>query len=317
MATSLRATAPSTSAGSSASATSTTGSDLRAIIAANPSGSLLALRQGTYVMKDFDSHLMGADLGTDGIQGAGSGSTVIEMTPGTSTKAGSVPTTPYSTNQLYLLSTIGGTPGLSGFTLHATDQGHLYNGLRIGRATNARVSDVRIENVPGDASFPPGETFLLNDWRTTGSVYDGVTIDGGGVAAAGFGVNSSTDITINSSTFTGTAHSSGGAFWQSQNITLNDVAVTNNRSGLNFERDSGTITLNRPTFSGNRLYDLQFGSDQGGANVVITDPKLAPGQKIVINAPLQYHGGPNGQQRSDIHVIVGGVDRTSELVQYL
>jgi hypothetical protein len=293
------------------------GPDLRSIIRSTSAGSLLKLQASTYVLHDFDSHLMGADLGTDGLAGAGIGKTVIEMAPRSSTKASDVPTAAYSTNQLYLLSTIGGTPGLSGFTVKATDQGHLYNGVRIGHATNARIHDVRIESVPGNNSFPPGETFVLNDWRTTGSVYDDITIDGGGVAAAGFGVNSSSDITINRSTFTGTAHSSGGAFWQSKDITLNDVSIVDNRSGLNFERDTGTIVLNRPTFSGNRLYDLQFGSDRGGAHVVITDPRLTPGQKIRINAPLTYRGGTNDQRHGDIHVIVGGVDRTSELVQFL
>jgi hypothetical protein len=260
---------------------------------------------------------MGADLGTDGLVGAGIGKTVIEMAPHSSTKAGDVPTTPYTTNQLYLVSTIGGTPGLSGFTVKATDQGHLYNGIRVGHATNARIHDVRIESVPGNNSFPPGETFVLNDWRTTGSVYDGITIDGGGVAAAGFGGNSSSDITIDNSTLTGMAYSSGAAFWQSRNITLNDVRIVDNRSGLNFERDTGSITLNRPTFSGNRLYDIQMGSDQGGADVVIQDPVLAAGQRIRMNVPADYHGGPNDQSRSRIHVYVNGVDRTNQLVQFL
>ena len=56
---------------------------------------------------------------------------------------------------------------------------------------------------------------------------------------------------------------------------------------------------------------------QGGANVVINDPVLPAGQKIRINAPLQYHGVTNDQKRSNIHVYVNGVDRTSELVQFL
>jgi hypothetical protein len=239
------------------------------------------------------------------------------MAANSSSKAGSVPTTPYTTNQLYLLSTIGGTPGLSGFTLRATQQGHLYNGLRIGQATNARVHDVKVVAVPGNASFPPGETFVLNDWRTNGSVYDRITIDGGGVSAAGFGTNSSTNVTVNNSTFTGTAYSSGAAIWQTTNVTLNDVRIVNNRSGINFERSGGTIRLNRPVFKGNRLYDMQFGTDLGGGQVTIVDPVLEPGQKLRLNVPTNYQGHVNGQKRSNIHVIVHGVDRTSELIQYL
>lgn len=278
---------------------------------------MLGLNAGTYVMQDFDSQSMGVNLRNSGLKGAGSGSTTIEMTPHSSTKASTVPTTPFSTNQLFLLSTIGGTPGLSGFTLKATDQGHLYNGLRVGQATNARITDVKVVGVPGTTSSPPGETALLSDWRSTGSVYDGITIDGSGVAAAGFETNSSSDVTINNSTFTGTAYSSGGAFWETKNLTMNNVRIVNNRSGLNFERDTGTITLNKPTFSGNRFYDMQMGSDQGGANVIINDPVLAAGQKIRMNVPGSYNGGANNQLRSNIHVYVNGVDRTSQLVQFL
>jgi hypothetical protein len=324
---SVAASVPASSSSSSSTTTplatasrdavATTGTDLRSIIGAAANGSLLGLNAGNFVMRDFDSNLMGANLRQSGIRGAGVDKTVIEMVPHTSTKAGHVPTANYTTNQLYLLSTIGGTPGLSGFTLKATDQGHLYNGLRIGQTTNARVSDVKVEGVPGNKSFPPGETFVLNDWRTDGSVYDRITIDGAGVAAAGFGANSSTNITINNSRFTGAAYSSGAAFWQTRNITMNNVMAVDNRSGMNFERDTGTITLNRPTFRNNRLYDMQFGSDQGGANVIINDPVLAPGQKIRMNVPLQYHGVSNGQKRSNIHVYVNGVDRTSQLVQFL
>jgi hypothetical protein len=62
---------------------------------------------------------------------------------------------------------------------------------------------------------------------------------------------------------------------------------------------------------------MQFGTDLAGGTVTIVDPVLAPGQKLRLNVPLQYHGHTNGQKRSNIHVIVNGVDRTNDLVQYL
>jgi hypothetical protein len=179
------------------------------------------------------------------------------------------------------------------------------------------VHDVKVQAVPGTTSFPPGETFVLNDWRTVGSVYSRITIDGAGVAAAGFGTNSSRNVTINDSTFTGTAHSSGAAMWQTTNITMNDVRIVNNRSGINFERSGGTIRLVRPVFRNNAHYDMQFGTDLGGGTVTIVDPVLAPGQKLRLNVPGNYHGHVNGQKRSNIHVIVNGVDRTKDLIQYL
>jgi hypothetical protein len=260
---------------------------------------------------------MAVDLQNRGIAGAGVDKTIIEMAPHSSTKAGSVPTTSMSSNQLVLLSTLGGTPGLSGFTLRATAQGHLYNGLRIGKTVGARVHDVKIEGVPGNASSPPGETSLFGDWRTDRSVYSRLTLDGSNVAAVGFAANSSTNVTVDDSTFTRTAYSSGAAIWQTTNITMNDVRIVDNRSGINFERSGGTITLNRPVFRNNRFYDMQFGTDLGGGTVTIVDPVLAPGQKLRLNVPANYHGHVNGQKRSNIRVIVHGVDRTNDLLQYL
>ena len=178
------------------------------------------------------------------------------------------------------------------------------------------MHDVRIVNIPGADSHPPGETFALNDWRTTGSVYTRIRIEGGGVEAAGFATKSTRGVAVVDSTFSGSAESSGAVFWQTDGITLTDLRVIGNRSGLNFERVTGDVLLTRPVFRGNANYDLQFGSDRGGASVTIADPVLKPEQKIVMNVPLRYHGGENGQKRSNVHVLVKGVDRTDELVRF-
>lgn len=315
---SSESTPPSASSGSrpTSAPPAETAPALRTGIARTPQGGVVQLATGVYAVRDFGTDLNAADLERRGLHGAGSGRTVVTMARRSSSKSGAVPTHPYSTNQLYLLSTIGGTPGLSGFTLRATDQGHLFNGLRIGKATGVHVTDVRVEDVPGDAASPPGETFAINDWRTTGSVYRRIVVDSGGVGAAGFGANSSLDLTIEDSTFTGTASSSGAAIWQTRGITMNDVRIVDNRSGINFERSGGRIVLNRPVFRGNRLYDMQFGTDMAGGTVTVNDPVLAPGQKLVLNVPAKYHGHANGQRRSAIHVLVHGVDRTADLVRW-
>lgn len=297
-----------------ASAAST---DLLSLVKTTSSGSRLSLGTGTYSLRDFSSQNHGVTLGQVGLAGAGVGKSVISMVPYSSTKAGVIPTTPYASNPLYVVHSSGGTPGISGFTLTGTAQGHMYGGLMVAKATNARVSDVRIATIPGNANYPPGETFAVNDYATSGSVYTRIAIDGGGVSATDFAINSSSNLTINSSSFVGTKYSHGLTSWQAKNITLNDVTLKNNQSGGNFERTTGTITINRPVLSNNGRYDFQFMTDQTGATVKITDPVLASGQKIRIQVPATYKGVPNGQKRSNIHVYVNGVDNTSTLVQYL
>lgn len=51
--------------------------------------------------------------------------------------------------------------------------------------------------------------------------------------------------------------------------------------------------------------------------MIITDPVLAPGRRLRLQVPAEYHGHIDGQRRSDIHVLVHGIDRTTELVQSL
>jgi hypothetical protein len=282
-----------------------------------------ALQQGgplgaaTYSIADFRAGTDGAFLPTAGLTGAGVDRTVIEMTPHSSSKGGRVPTAAYATNQLSLLE-VNGSPHLSGFTLQGTDQGHLYNGLRIERATDARVTDVKVAAIPGATNYPPGETFGINDFRTTGSEYCGLEIDGAGIGAAGFGANDSTDLTIRNAVSHGNPHSHGFTFWQSRDITLVDVTSTHNRGGLNFERVSGAVSIVRPVLAAIAGgHDISVNSDRASAEVTITDPVLPASGKLRILVSARYHGVPNHQKRSDIHVVIGGVDRTADVVQWV
>ncbi|RIX26616.1 right-handed parallel beta-helix repeat-containing protein [Amnibacterium setariae] len=293
---------------------------LRTILAGRPAGRTTALDAGTFDFADFAASLVGVDLGASGgLRGAGSARTTIAMSGGTSSKAGAVPHADWTTNQLYLMSVTGASPVLSGFTLRGTAQGHLYNGVRIGQATNARVDDLRVVGIPGNDDIPPGETFGINDWRTNGSVYSNIEVDGAGrVGASGFATNSSTNVTVRSGRFHD-MRANGTAFWQTSGVTLDDVSVTNNVTGLNFERTTGRIVVNRPVFAGNNQ-DVYLASDQGGGTLVITDPTFGntySGRRINIQVPKTYRGTANHFSRASVKVIIGGVDRTADVVHWV
>lgn len=305
------------------------GGTLAQALATRSAGQPLTLGAGTFSFDNFGSNpahstdgrfdQQGADIPASipGIAGAGIDRTVIRMTPHTSTHAGDIPATPMTTNQ-YSLMRVWGSPNLHDFTLQATDQGHLYNGLRLHMVTNARVTNVKVTGVPGSASSPPGETFGINDYRSTGSVYKNIEVDGSGLGASGFGANDSSNLTITNGNFHDNRYGIGATFWQSKDITLVDCTSTNNHGGFNFERVSGTVNLIRPRISGiTSGHDISIGTDNTQAVYNIIDPVLAPGQKLRILVGKNYLGKPSPQQRSDVHVYVNGVDRANELVQWV
>ena len=291
---------------------------LRSILGAATPGRVIALATGTYDWNDFGSNLTGLDASasTAGFQGAGVDRTVLQMAPRTSTKAGSVPKALGTTNQLSLMR-VTGSPVLSDFTLRGTDQGHLYNGLRVHQTADAKVTDVKVTSVPGDFDSPPGETFGINDFRTHGSVYRDVEVDGAKVGGAGFGTNNSSDVTVSGSSFHDSGYSHGATFWQTRNVTVEDTSATNNfRAGFNFERVTGDVRLQGTTTRGNKLADIRIGNDQGSAKYTIVDPHYS-GSKLRIMLTPTYMGRANLQKRSDIRVIVNGVDRTDQVVEWV
>lgn len=278
-------------------------------------GSGASLGAGTYTMNNFASSLLGADM-TGRLVGAGSDSTVVKMTPHSSTKAGSVPKKAWTTNQLSLIR-IQNASTIKGFTLQATDQDHLYNGLRISRSSGTDVSDVRVLGVPGGDDIPPGETFGINDFHTNGTTYSNVEVDGNGSGAANFGANSSSNVTISNSYFHDSGHANGVTFWQTRNVTVRNTRSTGNfDTGFNFERVSGTVLLDHVTVTGNKLADLRIDSDQGSAVYRIVDPVFS-GKTLDILMTPKYMGSPNLQKKSDVHVIMHGVDVTDQVVRWV
>jgi hypothetical protein len=240
------------------------------------------------------------------------------MEPHSSTRGPEVPAAFPETNQLSLLRVTGRTTRLSDFTLLGTEQGHAYNGLRIEGVRGARVSDLCVVGIPGTDHQPPGETFGINDYRTVGSDYRSIVVDGRGVGAAGFGANSSRSVSIERSAFVNERYSAGATFWQVHGISLTDVRATGNGLvGLNFERVSGRVRIVRPVTGANGEGDLRITSDFGSATYTIVDPRYS-GDRLTIVLPATYNGGRANRQRpGDVHVLIDGRDRTNEVVRFV
>ncbi len=294
------------------------GGDLRNVVNSTAANGTVSFGTGVFTYSDFVPNPWGVELKGRNLVGAGVDKTVLQMNTRTSTKAGTVPTASMTTNQLSLLM-VTGSPTISGFTLQGTDQGHLYNGLRVSQTTNARVSNVKVVRIPGNSASPPGETFGINDYRSNGNVYNNIEVDGAGVGAAAFGINSSSNITINGLYSHDNPYSHAITFWQTNNGTVNDLVAENNHKTFNFEQNTGTFNINRPKFGTSLVgTDLSVFSNISSNKIIISDPILAPGQKVRIRPYIgaTAYGGVNKQVKSDIKVLVNGVDRTADLVQW-
>lgn len=265
---------------------------------------------------------------TDVVAGAGIDTTMYEMVPHTSTKAGSVPvptsSNPNPTNPLYLLwvggqssSSVPSDIDLGGFTLHATDQGHLYNGLMVAYSNGAHIHDLFIKGVPGNDNEPPGETFPLNLWHANNALVEHVTIDGTNdagtrVSASNIGLNNATGITVRNCKSNYAAYGMGLTGYKCSDITVQDCDLRNNRRPLNFERcGGGFIHITRCDLRGmGHRPHITVNSDQSSAIVVITDPVVDAWPLRVGVSSHGYLGHPQRQRVSDVTLIVGGVNQT-------
>lgn len=288
-----------------------------------PSGNKVALGSGVYTFKDFAQTGVGIPTGANitgaGILGAGVDKTIIEMTPNTSTKAGSVPTAIGTTNQLYLMLVTKPGVTLDCFTLTGTNQGHLYNGIRISHVSGGTFSNLKLVGAgPGNYNGPPGETFAINDFHGTNNTYKNIEIDGAGTGASGFGPNSTSGGTWSNSSSHNNKYSAGWAFWEQTNgATITDSTSINNRSGVNLERVTGTVNLTRMTFGGNRT-DISGGNDQSSnMQLIITDPVLVGETKLTVNWYRKEATGGELIGKKNIKVIVKGVDKTASMIQWV
>lgn len=273
-------------------------------------GKILRLAKQSLRFRDFkpaEGTIDGGVLGAGGLVGAGASKSKVELVPHSSTHKRDVPHVSSRTNQLDILRVTGTAKLLRGFEVRATPQGHLYNGLRIDRIHGLRASHIRVVGVAGDEHQQPGETFGINDYRTVGSRWSHIVVDGKGVGASGFGVNGSKDITICGSTSRNNAVAMGFAFWQSSGIRLvDDTAIDNGFAGFNFERTTGKVVMIRPVAHGNR-YNMRIASDRSSAKFTIIDPKLVNGV-WTIWMPKRWFT-TNKQKRSDVTLIIHGKKR--------
>ena len=280
---------------------------------ARAAGRVLQLGKGALSLRNFTPHAATYDgavlgVGGGGLVGAGIGRTTVRLAAHSSTRRGTVPKRFPDTNQLNVLRVTSPAAVLRGFTLRATPQGHLYNGLRVERVKNLRADHVRVQGIPGNEHQPPGETFGINDFKTTGSRWSHIRVDGKGVGASGFGVNSSKDIRICDAVSKNNTVAMGFAFWQSSGIRCTDCRARNNGfAGFNFERTTGTVVLTRPDARGN-TYDMRIASDRSSATFRIVDPKLHRGTWTVW-MPKRWYGTTNKQRRADVTLIVHGRSR--------
>lgn len=293
----------------------------RDALARTPKGQPAQLGAGTYAFDDFRPTPVGATgafvmNAASGLAGAGVDRTVIQMKPGSSTHAKDVPTEAFVSNPLSLMRFNGGSPQLHDFTLRGTSQGHMYGGMVLAYVQQARVNNVKVTGIPGNDGIPPGETFSIADYRSQGSVYRNIEIDGQGIAGSCFGGNRATDLTIEHGYFHGSGSASGVAIWRCHNVNLTDCTASNNKLvGFNFECASGVVNVVRPVMHNNR-YDMAIVSDEGSAVYNIIDP-VFDGPKLRIHQGPKYMGKPNLQRREDIHVYINGVDRTADVVQWV
>jgi hypothetical protein len=285
---------------------------------AEAAGKVLKLGNGRLSFVDFKRHAAtydGAVLGVSsrGLEGGGMSKTTLRLSPHTSTRASKVPHSSWSTNQLSVLRVVKKGTVLRGFTLLGTAQGHLYNGIRVEKVRNLRADHVRVWGIPGDNHQPPGETFAINDYRTTGSRWSHIRIDGKRVGATGFGVNSSTRIRICDAVSSHNPTGMGFAFWQSSAITCVDCRADDNGfSGFNFERTTGKVTLVHPSATGNK-FDMRIASDQRSAKFLIEDPVLRHGVWTIWMPRTWYVR--NKQKRSDITLTIHG-KRRNDLIRF-
>lgn len=271
----------------------------------------VALSAATYGFSNFDDHgNYGADLTSGGLLGAGIGQTIIAMDKNSSTHK----SPSGGTNQDSLLRFTRDKLVLDDFTLLATTQKNLYNGMRLSGVTAARLSNILVKGIPGNKNYPPGETFAINDFAGGGNAYDTVTVDGANVGASGFATNgaggkaSFKQNTYEKCVAKSLKYSAGWALWRTNCSTLTDCKSIDNHTGLLVEQCTGTFKFIRHTFSGNDSKDIYFAgmSSIGTAKIQLIDPIHPDGKiRIYCNGDEGHDTNTSGhqnQKKSDVTV---------------
>lgn len=235
---------------------------------------LVSLPSGVFEFSDFSdgnqaigyqNFAYGAKITTKGLLGSGSGSTIVQMKAGTSTKRGDIPpqSLRLSSNNLSLITTTSSDARYENFRLQGTNQGHLYSGLMFVDSHNVTVNNMIVAGIPGNSGSPPGETTMMNFQRCTGTIrVNNLVADGENLAACGVESNHSAGtFIVNNFVAKNTRYSAGWASWHQQGpMTFNNWHATNCCRHFNAEGLAGAITFVDPIwndpFSGH--YDSNF-----------------------------------------------------------
>ncbi|WP_354567037.1 right-handed parallel beta-helix repeat-containing protein [Glaciihabitans sp. UYNi722] len=308
---------------------------LTATLGQVPVGKEVHFKAGTYSATDFDTNKIAIFPlpNVRGIVGAGSGKTLFQLVPHSSTKAASVPsqsTAPVGTNQLYLMRVGGYGPNgeglpanvpvhLADFSLVGTEQGHLYNGLMLHYADNSVIEGMKVQGIPGDNNANPGETFGIGLYRSNNVTIDGTEIDGRNASgirnsASLIGINMLDGFTIKNSYLHDAKFGAAVTAYHSTGTLVyeNSRFEDNNVSGLNFEGNDSDIRITDCSFARTPWAHIILDAINFGASskVTITDP-LVEGKPVSASNKLRItsHATPGQRQlHSDVHLFVNGVE---------
>ena len=254
------------------------------------SGNTVALDGTIYSFSNFASQQSGSVVrAARGLSGINPSSTVLQVAPNSSTIGGQIPpqSSAPATNQFYILRMTGVGPTLNCLTIKGTSQGHLYNGVMYQRNSDPTLSNTVVSGIPGDASTPPGETFMVNFFGNTGTAtITNNTIDGNNVAAAGLGMNSSSaTFNITNLSTTNMKYSAGIALWnQTGTVNIHNWTSTNSARELGAEHLAATVNLYDPNWDNpTNGHDITLtpypGNPDGRINIYLTK---VPSRKFVI-----------------------------------
>ena len=276
---------------------------------------------------DFASRYAGLDLFNSGksLTGRGSDVTTYQVKPMTSTRKAFVEAkVKGDTNPCYVVRAAGIDSAhtaadleFSGFAIQGTEQGHLYGGIQIGWSNRTKVHDITIRDIPGNASGPPGETFLLNLWHANDSTVRDILLDGGKVGATLLGLNTVDGCTVRDVTLRNAVYGFGAALWQTSNVLFENVTFDTNRKALNIEdARGGTHMFRNCTFKNTSVSNIAQVSAAYASDDLRASTKVTFEDPIVDSWPIRVQVFPNSttnrQLASDIHVVINGIDVSND-----
>jgi hypothetical protein len=282
-------------------------------------GKILKLPTGVFEVSNFQnvSFAMNIPSNVKGVIGSGN-NTILRIKANTSSFGSTVPTQAQGgTNQLYILRMNNGLQKqiLSDVWIQGTEQGHLYNGVMVGKGqSGTEVKNVLITGIPGDAGSPPGETFGLNWWQLNGGITRDIEVDGyrwtgdtyesrvqgAKVGSSPIGWNNADNAKLYNA-YTHDSKTGMPTFWQSQNGETWNLQSIRNGAGLNHEESFGIVHHQPVIYGAANKQHVGFMSQRGDGSLTIigatTDTwtgvgnvpgPIGKGNKMLVLTPNNY-----------------------------